>query len=91
MNKLEEKALKHFLVKNRQKIKEMIPTAREVELLDFIKRKRIAGSDDIRDRFNLSVQNANASLVRLWRKGYLDRRDIGHATGGSYYEYYLNF
>ena len=79
------------MVDKRTVIKEMLPTTREVEILDFIKKNKRTGSNDICSRFNISVQNANASLNKLWRKGFLDRLDVGHATGGSYFLYEINF
>lgn len=72
--------------------KSLTITNRQKKLFEFVQRLGSSGckARDVSNAFNITVQNASGSLIRLFRCGYLLRRSIEQQSGGFEWEYYAD-
>ena len=64
------------------------PTEGTKELFDYILENPSVTTSMVVSKFNLSVQNASNKLNRLWRDGYVLRRERVSLSGGTEYQYF---
>ena len=75
------------ILKNTRLIRKIVPSEKQMKILDFIRSKGEATSTDIADKFKISIPNAGAFLHRLHKNGWLDRHNIGDPLGGNFFSY----
>lgn len=78
-----------MLISNRVLIKKLLPTDKQVKLLDLIRKRKRVDSHELANILGISLQNASRQLAVLWEKTYLQREDVGDPSGGSMYQYFI--
>ena len=73
---------------NPEIIKGLIVTQNQIKIIKFIS-DTLDGvfSPIISREFNISIQSSSTILATLYKKGYLDRKEEVHPSGGSQYLY----
>lgn len=84
----DEDTIRKFIIKNRKTIKRLMTSEHDLILLNFISNKKFTSAEYavLKD---CSIQLASNKLKTLYEKGYLDRIERVHETGGIEYEYFL--
>jgi len=80
-----------FLLKNRQIIADLLPSAKQVKTMGIVSGKGCLTAPELAGIKNVSIQAASTTLYRLWRVGYLNRDEIGDPTGGKMFVYTCSF
>ena len=73
------------------RVKELLLTKSDIELIEYIKGKRGVTAADISEYKNVTIQNSSAKLKRLFDQGYLIRRESKAISGGIEYVYWDSF
>lgn len=69
--------------------KSVIITDNQIDILKQIQANMCYSTKRLASSRGLSVQSASAQLVKLWKTGYLKRRESNDATGGIIYLYQI--
>lgn len=67
-------------------IKSILLSDTEYKLYRSIKKGGITSSE-LSKKQGISVQGANQKLMKLYEKGYLDRKSVPDPTGGFYFNF----
>ena len=88
MRKVRRELMKRFLA-SPVDYKSVIITDHAIDLLGAIENHSYPtiSSGELADKWDISVQSASTQLVKLWAKGYLEREERIHPTGGIVYRY----
>lgn len=86
MNNLHPKLMEEIL-NNAKAIREVLPTHRQLQIIELAKKKEGITSEDLQSLFIISLTGASCQLGALYKLGWLHRRDMGDITGGRRYFY----
>jgi DNA-binding MarR family transcriptional regulator len=75
------------ILKNRRLIRKIVPTEKQIKIMEFIKIKGEITSVELADKFKISIANAGGQLNKLHKNGWLLRRNIGDPSGGNLFSY----
>lgn len=64
------------------------PTEGTAEILSYILENSFVTTNAVVGKFQLTVQNASNKLNRLWKDGYILRKECVSPSGGSEYQYF---
>ena len=79
------------ILRNRDTIKELLPTDMQMRILRFIDTRHEVKSSEVAVNFKITVANASIQLSKMYNNGWLLRRDAGDPTGGITYIYRAAF
>lgn len=86
-----DRTIRNLVMTNLVDIKRLFLTPAAVSAIKFIASKSDGViSNDIAEKYNISVQNASQHLTNLHNKGYLVRREIKSDSGGIQYVYWAS-
>ena len=71
-----------YILKNPSLASWMILTKRQLTVYEYCLRKKEILSRDVTKFFKISIQNSNAVLCSLYKKGYLSRYKVAQESGG---------
>lgn len=75
------------ILENAVEIREVLPTTRQLQIINLAKQRDGITSEDVQSLFIISLEGASGQLGRLYRMGWLLRTDMGDITGGRRYFY----
>lgn len=86
--KMNENAIRSLILAPgaKEKIKQLMLTDNHVKTLELIGEKGIT-SAELSAHQKTYVQAASQLLNNIWRKGYLDRKELKSTSGGIEYKY----
>lgn len=64
------------------------PTEGTADILNYILESPFVTTNSVVAKFKLTVQNASNKLNRLWKDGYILRKECVSPSGGSEYQYF---
>lgn len=74
--------LKKIIFENRAEIKELMLTHRQVDIINFTRKRGVTTSSEISEFYGISIQNASVQLKKLFEKGYLRCAETTAKSGG---------
>ncbi len=86
MHNLPPKLMKEVL-ENATAIRDVLPTSRQLQIIELAKKKEGITSEDLQSLLIISLPGASCQLGALYKLGWLHRRDMGDITGGRRYFY----
>lgn len=81
--------LVYIAIHREDEIRKYFLTVNQNNLLWLIAKRDKITANELSKIFDESIQNASTKLQTLYKKGYLNRKNIGDPTGGNMYEYSL--
>ena len=88
---LPDDKLRQLIFNDLERVKELLLTKNDIEIINYIKDKRGVTAVDIAKRQDISMQNASTKLKRLFDQGYLIRREMSSSSGGIEFVYWDSF
>jgi len=88
---LPDDKIRSLIFNELDRIKDLLLTKSDIELIEHIKNKRGVSAADISEHKGVSMQNASTKLKRLFDQGYLIRRELNSISGGIEYIYWDSF
>jgi len=81
----EQETIRKLVIKgNSSNIRSLLLTVSQINLFNKVKKSKtkFITSSILSNEIGISVQNANAKLIRLYQAGYLDRIETSSDSGG---------
>ena len=77
--------VRRFMLNNIHEVKRILPTEQQIKIIKLTSETLTA--PELAKKIGITIPHASMQLAKLWRRGWLERSDIGNETGGTMYIY----
>lgn len=84
---MDDRKLIKFIAKNREGIKRLMLSNSRMEIVKFVGILKEINSNDLAHKNDLTMQCASTKLLKLYKMGWLDRKEKKSSSGGMEYVY----
>lgn len=90
---MNDKALMRLFIECPETVRNLILTDSQIAFVEHIRDCGYpnVSAAELAERSGKSVQNISTQLSKLWRRGWLTRKQYTDETGGIYYRYSVAF